>query len=72
VSVQFYFDVHVYGPAYEQLLARGVDVLRVQDDGRAEVADPDLLDRATELGRVIVTFDDDFLAEAHRRQDEGT
>ena len=71
MSVQFYFDVHVFGPAFEQLQARGVDVLRAQDDDHDEADDPELLDRASTLGRVIVTFDDDFLAEAHRRQDSG-
>lgn len=38
------------------------------EDGRHEATDPDLLDRASALGRVIFTGDDDFLAEATRRQ----
>ena len=33
--------------------------------------DPELLDRATALGRVLVTMDEDFLAEATRRQRVG-
>ena len=68
MSVRFYFDVHVLGAAYEQLHARGIDVLRAQDDNHEEAADSELLDQATELGRVIVTFDQDFLAEAYSRQ----
>ena len=50
---------------------RGADVLRAQDDGTARLSDSGLLDRATELGRVIVTYDDDFLADAVERQRTG-
>lgn len=35
------------------------------------IDDPDLLDRATKLGRVLFTQDDDLLAEATRRQQIG-
>lgn len=35
------------------------------------VADPLLLDRATELGRVLFTQDDDLLREARFRQQSG-
>jgi hypothetical protein len=42
-----------------------------QEDGRGLAGDPELLDRATELGRVLVTMDEDFLAEATRRQRAG-
>lgn len=72
MSVKFYFDVHIFGPAYEQLRARQIDVLRAQDDNHDAATDPELLNRATELGRVLVTFDQDFLAEAHRRQRSGS
>ncbi len=37
----------------------------------AEADDPDLLDRAMALGRVMFTQDDDFLREAARRQEVG-
>ena len=33
--------------------------------------DPVLLDRAMALGRVVFTQDEDFLREAHRRQETG-
>ena len=33
--------------------------------------DPVLLDRAIALGRVVFTQDEDFLREAHRRQETG-
>lgn len=50
------------------LRLRGVDVLTVQEDERLGTPDPILLDRATELQRVMFSRDDDFLAEAHRPQ----
>jgi predicted nuclease of predicted toxin-antitoxin system len=62
VSVAFYFDVHVPKTIAEQLELRGVDVMRAQDDGRDEAPDEELLARATELGRVLYTQDEDFLA----------
>ncbi|MGH7339131.1 MAG: DUF5615 family PIN-like protein [Candidatus Rokuibacteriota bacterium] len=38
------------------------------EDGTTEHPDPELLDRATELDRVLFTRDDDLLGEATRRQ----
>jgi len=49
---------------------RDVDVLTAQEDGADAFPDADLLDRATQLDRVIFTFDDDLLAEARKRQRE--
>jgi hypothetical protein len=46
-------------------------VLTVQEDGRDGDADEAVLDRAAELERVVFTTDDDFLAEAVRRQRAG-
>lgn len=48
----------------------GVDVLTVQEDGRASTPDSQVLDRASELDRVLFSQDDDLLIEAHRRQVE--
>jgi len=42
-----------------------------QDDGAERLSDPDLLDRADELGRVLFPQDDDLLVEAHGRQRRG-
>jgi len=71
VSIALYMDVHVRHMITVGLRMRGVDVLTAQEDGRRLEDDPDLLDRAAELDRVIFTNDDDFLAEAQRRQVEG-
>ena len=53
------------------LRVRGVDVLTSEEDGTTTLADPELLDRATELGRVLFTQDHGFLAEVTQRQAEG-
>jgi uncharacterized protein with PIN domain len=68
VSVRLYFDVHVRLAVAVGLRLRGVDVLRAQEDGTAEFEDARLLDRATQLGRVLFTQDRDLLKEATRRQ----
>ncbi|MCO6452918.1 MAG: DUF5615 family PIN-like protein [Caldilineales bacterium] len=69
MSVGLYMDEHVPRAIMNGLRLRGIDVLTAQEDGMAGQPDAALLDRATELRRVIFTQDDDFLAEAHKRQD---
>ncbi len=64
MSVKFYMDVHIPRSITTALKLRGVDVLTAQDDSRITATDSQLIDRATELNRVILTFDDDFLSEA--------
>ena len=64
-------DVHVPAPITRALLVRGVDVLTAQTDGTTRLDDADLLDRAGELGRVMFSRDEDFLAEATARQRSG-
>lgn len=61
-------DEHVPRAVTLGLRLRGVDVLTAQEDGRSEASDPELLTRATELGRTLFTQDEDLLAEAKRRQ----
>ena len=72
MSLRFYMDVHVPAAITRGLRRRGIDVLTAQDDGAARLADPDLLDRALALSRIVFTRDDDFLSEAVRRQRSGT
>lgn len=71
MSVRLYFDVHVRLAVANGLRLRGVDVLRAQEDGTTELADPRLLDRASELGRLLFTQDRDLLREETRRQRAG-
>ena len=61
-------DVHVPRPITRGLRRREVDVLTAQEDGTARWEDAPLLDRATELGRVLFSQDEDLLIEAARRQ----
>jgi hypothetical protein len=69
--VTLYIDVHVHSAITVGLRSRGVDVLTAQEDGTGELDDPELLDRATELGRVLFTQDHDFLREGGERQRSG-
>ena len=71
MTVALYMDVHVPRAITVQLRLQGVDVLTSQDDGRTRVDDPILLDRATQLGRVLFSQDRDLLIEAARRQHAG-
>ena len=69
--VRLYMDVQAHGAITRGLRLRGVDVLTAQEDGTGEMADDQLLDRATALQRVVFTQDEDFLAEANQRQTSG-
>jgi predicted nuclease of predicted toxin-antitoxin system len=64
-------DVHVRRAVTEGLRQRGVDVVTAQEDGSATLDDPQLLDRAGRLGRVLFSQDEDLLSEAARRQRQG-
>jgi predicted nuclease of predicted toxin-antitoxin system len=65
-------DENVHRAITNGLRLRGVDVVTAQDDGFGRTPDPEVLDRATELGRPLFSQDDDLLAEAHLRQTSGT
>jgi hypothetical protein len=71
MSVRLYLDVHVDKAIHDQLRLRGVDVLRAQDDGAAEMEDGELLQRVTDLGRLIFTQDIRFKALAEDWQRTG-
>ena len=64
-------DVHVRWAITAGLRRRDLDVLTAQEDDAARFDDPARLDRATQLGRVLVSQDDDLLREAARRQAVG-
>jgi hypothetical protein len=59
-------DVHVRRAVTTALRLRSIDVLTAQEDGSAKLADDELLKRATELGRVLVSQDVDLLREGAR------
>jgi predicted nuclease of predicted toxin-antitoxin system len=71
MTIALYMDEHVRRAITNGLKLRGIDVITVQEDGRNGTPDSILLERATELNRVIFTQDDDFLVMANCRQQEG-
>lgn len=72
MALRLYFDHSVRRPVSEGLRLRGVDILTAWEDGSHRLPDPDLLDRATSLGRVLFSQDEDLLAEAAQRQRTGS
>ncbi len=65
-----YADVHVPFAVVNCLREFGADILRVQDDGRRTDDDEHLLSRATDLGRLFLTGDRDFLVIGRRWQQQ--
>lgn len=66
--IAYYMDENVHGAITKGLRVHSIDVLRVQEDGYAGRTDPDVLERATDLGRILFSQDDDLLREATLRQ----
>lgn len=71
MNVSLYMDENVHGAITTGLRQREVDVLTVQEDDRSGIADCEVLDRATEIQRVLFSQDDDLVAEANNRQTLG-
>jgi len=71
MAVKFYLDHHVPRAITTGLRLHGIDVITAYEDGAGELADPQLLDRAGELRRVLFTQDDDLIVEAVKRQRHG-
>ncbi len=71
MPIALYMDQHVPRAITVGLRLREIDVVTAYEDGASEFEDPALLDRASALGRVLFTRDDDLLAKARQRQREG-
>ncbi len=71
MPIQFYMDVHVPEAVTLQLRARGVDVLTAIEDNARQLTDAEILQRAHDLGRVVVTQDIRFRALAEAWQKKG-
>lgn len=71
MALALYLDHHVRREVAGALRRRGVDVLTCLQDGTAEWSDAALLERAAQLGRVMVSQDRDMLVEADRRRSAG-
>jgi hypothetical protein len=69
--IGFYTDECVRGQIISGLRKRGIDLITAVEDGQAGTADSAILDRATVLGRVLYTEDDDFLLVTAERQEAG-
>jgi len=66
MPISLYMDAHVPRAITLGLRLRTVDVLTAQEDGSETLSDSELVNRATQLNRVLFTFDDDLLVEAAR------
>lgn len=64
-------DVHVPTAVTHGLRLRGMDVLRAQEDGATRLPDEALLTRASQLGRLLFSQDEDLLAVAAERLARG-
>ena len=71
MAVSLYMDVHVPRAIAEQLQRRGVDVMIAIEDDAAMLLDEELLERASELNRVLFTQDIRFKALAESWQYDG-
>ncbi len=71
MALKLYMNQHVPRPVTVGLRLRDVDVVTAFEDNASQMDDPELLDRANEIGRVLFTQDDDLLAEAAKRQRQG-
>jgi len=71
MSIALYMDENVHRAITTGLRQRSVEVMTVQEDGLGGSPDRRIFDRATELQCLLFTQDEDFLAEANRRQAEG-
>lgn len=71
MTVPIYMDEHVPSAITAGLKGRGIDVITVQEDGRGGFDDPELLDRAARLGRVMFSQDADLLRLAAEKQRAG-
>jgi hypothetical protein len=69
--LRLYMDVHIKAAITAGLRRRGVDVVTAQQDGGTRLEDVALLERATELQRLLFSQDDDLLAVARVRQAKG-
>jgi hypothetical protein len=64
-------DVHVPRAVTTALRLRRIDVITAQQDGADTLSDDQLLLRASSLGRILISQDDDLLREGTRLQRQG-
>jgi hypothetical protein len=59
--VRYYMDQHYPSAVTQGLRQRGIDVLTAQEAGRCGLQDSQQLDFATAEGRVLASFDSDYI-----------
>ncbi len=71
MPIKIYMDHNVSSKITKGLCDKGINVMTAFEDNAHKMEDRDLLDRASESGRVIFTHDTDFLKEGAIRQKKG-
>ncbi len=71
MAISLYMDVHIPQSITSQLRNRGVDVLTAFDDQAHELPDDQLLERSTQLKRILFTQDIRFRVLAETWQLQG-
>jgi hypothetical protein len=71
LSNPLYFDQNVPRAIAAGLRQRGIDVFLALEDGTSRLRDEPLLERATALGRTLMSEDRDFLRIADRWREAG-
>jgi len=71
MALALYLDHHVPRAITAGLRTRQIDVLTAYEDGMHDATDDILLNRASQLQRLLFSQDDDLIKEATRLQQEG-
>ena len=71
MAIRLYMDHNVPRAITNGLKLKGIDLITAYEDGSSQLDDSELLDRASELERVLFTRDYNLLQEATKRQRSG-
>ena len=68
MAIRLYMDHNVPRAITTGLKLKGIDLITAYEDGSSQMDDSELLDRASELKRMLFTRDYNLLQEATKRQ----
>jgi len=71
-NISYYFDEMMARPVAQGLERKNISVVMAADNGMLEKPDPEHLQRATEQGMVLVTFDRAFATLTSERSDHAS
>lgn len=71
MAIRLYMDHNVPRAITNGLKLKGIDLITAYEDGSSQLDDSELLDRASELERVLFTRDYNLLQEATKRHRAG-